>query len=426
MSKSRVGLSDSLDSYDFEYIERGFRAHYELPLETMDLDAVPVAERCSDRCNPDFCDLIMSTESGKNRCRQDRLRSLTMAFEIGQPYETLCHAGLFLVCVPIMQREHPLGGFFFGKCLSARFEDEAFADFAGRVLGLDVDPVRLRAAAETLPVLEARMIHQASEYLFILLYERTQLDPRIIEWRSFKAEQQARIGEIIQERKTSGGSNRYPFDREQELIAKVKAGDRVGAKEILNRILGSILFKSPGKIDILKARLVELLSILSRGAAEAGTDIEPLLEKNVGYINKVISLNTQDEICAWISIALDDFIENVYQQQEPLSRDRIDLAQKYISDNYAGRVTVKDVAKAANLSESRLSHLFRDQLGTTVMDYLLTMRTSRAKTLLLTSSKTCIEIAYETGFNDPSYFTRSFRSRAGVSPSVYRKLHPDG
>ena len=346
-----------------------------------------------------------------------------MAFEIGQPYETLCHAGLFLVCVPIMEHEHPLGGIFFGKCLSEPLENTAFADMADRLRDVDIARDDLRQVAATLPVMGARAIHQASQHLFILLYERTKLDPRVIRWRRFKTDQQARIGEIIQERKGRGGGIRYPYNREQELMGKVRAGDRVGSREILNEILGAILFSNPGKLDILKARLVELLSILSRGAVESGADIEPLLEQNVGYITTVISLETQDDICAWISTTLNNFVESIYDQQESMPHDRLALAQNFMDAHYAERLTVRDVADAANLSESRLSHLFREQLATTVMDYLLEVRVSRAKTLLLTTGMTCTEITYETGFNEPSYFTRCFRRSVGSSPREFRKSY---
>jgi two-component system, response regulator YesN len=416
-----VNLKDTFDVEAFKYIEHSFRQHFGLPLETLDLSATAKPGCCSSDCNPDFCLLVAGTKSGGGRCRQDHLRSLSMAFEIGQPYETLCHAGLFLVCIPIMEHERPLGGVFFGKCLAEPLDATALADMADRLQDVDIGRDELRRAAAMLPVMGARAIHQASQHLFILLYERTQLDPRVIHWRGLKTDQQARIGEIIPEKKGRGRGIRYPYNREQELMGKVRAGDRVGSREILNEILGAILFSNPGKLDILKARLVELLSVLSRGAVESGTDIEPLLEQNVGYITTVISLETQDDICAWISTALNDFMESIYDQQESMPRDRMTLAQNFLEGHYPERLTVRDVAEAANLSESRLSHLFRERLATTVMDYLLAVRVSRAKTLLLTTSMTCTEIAFETGFNDPSYFTRCFRRSVGSSPREFRK-----
>jgi two-component system response regulator YesN len=425
LPKLEISLEDALDIGTFRYIERSFRRHFELPLETLDLRGIPVKGRCSSRCTSEFCRLVSKAQSGENRCYQDRLRSLTMAFETGQPYETLCHAGLFLVCIPVMERELPLGGIFFGRCLSEPLDDTAVLDMTGRLQDLRIDPSAFMHAAEQLPVMGARKIHQAAQHLFILLYERTKLDPRVIHWRRFKTDQQARIGEIIQESKSRGGVMRYPYEREYELMEKVRAGDRVGAREILNEILGAILFSNPGKIDILKARLVELLSILSRGAVEFGLGIESVLERNVGYINKVLSLGTQDEICAWISAALNDFIEDVYGRHDVSPRDPLVLAQNFIKRRFGDPLNVRRIAAEANLSESRLSHLFRERLGTTVIEYLLSVRLNRAKTLLLTTNMTCTEIALEAGFNDPSYFTRCFRKKTGFTPRKFRNDHRD-
>ena len=92
-------------------------------------------------------------------------------------------------------------------------------------------------------------------------------------------------------------------------MGKVKIGDRTGAKEILNSILGTILFKTIAETGILKARLLELLSILSRSAVEGGVNIDIMLEKNLMYVNKVMHIDNQEDLCAWISRALDEFIE---------------------------------------------------------------------------------------------------------------------
>lgn len=75
----------------------------------------------------------------------------------------------------------------------------------------------------------------------------------------------------------------YPLETEQELIRRVEIGDRVGAKEILNRLLGDIIVKHSGDIDLLKARFLELMVILSRAAVEAGASLEQLLGINYQY-----------------------------------------------------------------------------------------------------------------------------------------------
>ena len=93
--------------------------------------------------------------------------------------------------------------------------------------------------------------------IYIMLYETTNLDPRIIQWRRRKSEQQAQISDFIQQQKKLGAGDKYPYQNERELINKVKIGDKIGAKKILNTILATIMFRNPGQLDVLKTRLIE-------------------------------------------------------------------------------------------------------------------------------------------------------------------------
>jgi two-component system response regulator YesN len=405
----------------FRSIETTFRKHFNLPVETIDALGRQVSSHCSADCRPAFCDLIVKNRAGRKRCLQDRIRSLHIAFETGQPYSAVCHAGILFNCVPVMNQDVPLGGILVGKCLSEPFSPAIQEDMEKRLLGLRLPKTALFRAAGQLPTLNARTIHDAVEFLFILLYETARLDPRVIEWRRLQTLQQAQIGEAIQQRKLAGLEEKYPFQSERQLIAKVKIGDKTGAREILNSILGSILFRNPGQLNILKVRLVELLGMLSRSASEAGVDPDVLLEKNADYINKVLILQTQEEICAWISFALNDFIDSVYALQKPLRQSRLGPALEYIQKHYREKLTLEEIARAAHLSVSRLCHLFREQMGFPVFDYITSLRISRAKSLLLSTDRTCLQICYDSGFFNLSYFNRTFRQQTGMTPTQFRR-----
>ena len=351
---------------------------------------------------------------------RDRLRNLRMAFETGQPYTTLCHAGIIVSCVPVMNNEIPLGGIILGKCLSEPFGLAIEEDMKKRLLGLRIQKNALFSAARKLHIFGARYIHEAVEFLFIMLYNTASLDPRVIKWKQQKTLQQAQIGEIIQQQKLASLDEKYPFQREQELIAKVKIGDKTGAREILNSILGNILFRNPGQLNILRVRLVELLSILSRSASESGVDPDILLEKNSDYINRVITLETQEDICVWISRALNDFIDSVYELQKVQKYTRLKLALEYLQKNFKNKISLKDIAKNSHISVSRLCHLFKEQLNTTVFDYLTNLRINRVKNLLLSTDMACIEICFGSGFTNLSYFNRTFKNRMGMTPTQFR------
>lgn len=416
-----VPLTDLVTKDHFKRIQSVFSKNYNFPIETTGINGAEIRQMCSATCHPQFCKLVRGSKTGAKRCHQDRLRGLNISIETGQPYISLCHAGIALVCVPIMEKDTPLGGMFFGKCLWQPLNDTIEQDILKRLQGLKLQTNRLIASVDKLPIIANRKIYEAAEFLFILLYEVTELDPRIIKWRRLKTQQQTEIEEFIRENKESGLDKHYPYQSERELIGKVKIGDRTGAREILNSILGTILFQNPGDINVLKARLVELLTVLSRSAAEGGVDINLLLEKNLKYLNKVINIDSQEDLCVWISLALNDFIESVYTSQDARKITQVKPALEYMEACYDQPITLADIAKAAHLSISRLAHLFKEQMGITTIDYLTGVRIGHAKRLLLATDKTCTKICFDVGYNNQSYFTRIFKDAVGMTPRKFRE-----
>jgi len=412
--------SKFLKQEHFDKIESVFRRHFQLGLEVTDNGGKNIQQMCSGDYEPRFCRLVRSKAKGLRRCKEERLRSLGIAIETGQSYITLCHAGIVLVCVPVMDKDRALGGIFFGKCLWEPVTQVLIEDVKKRLDDISIDEKKLVEAMRELPVIQGRKINEASEFLFDLLYEVAGFDPRVIRWRRERSEQQSQIGQFIQERKKLGTEWQYPLESERELMGKVKIGDRTGAKEILNSILGTILFKDIGELGILKARMLELLSILNRSAVEGGVDIDVMLEKNLAYVNKVMHIDNQEDLCAWISRALNEFIELVYSSQDARKVTQIRPAINYIDANFDKLITLAEVARASHLSVSRLAHLFKEQMGITIIDYLTSVRIERAKQLLLATEQNCTEICFEVGYNNQSYFTRTFKSLVGMTPRQFR------
>jgi len=404
----------------FERIEGVFRRHFQLGLETTNISGAETKQLCSSDCHPAFCRVVRSSTTGRRRCYKERGRSLEIAIETGQSYISLCHAGIVLICVPVMDKDKALGGMFFGKCLWEPPTEILVKDIRKRLKDVRVDKKKLVAAMRKLPVIHGRKIHKAAEFLFDLLYEVGGFDPRVIRWRQQRSEQQSQIGEFIQERKKVGTEWRYPLESERELMGKVKIGDRTGAKEILNSILGTILFHNPGDLGVLKARLLELLSILNRSAVEGGVDIDVMLEKNLTFVNKVMQINNQQDLCAWISTALNEFVELVYSSQDAKKVTQIRPAINYIDANYDKPITLVEIARASHLSVSRLAHIFKGQMGITIIDYLTSVRIERAKQLLLATEQNCTEICFQVGYNNQSYFTRTFKDLVGMTPRQFR------
>lgn len=116
----------------------------------------------------------------------------------------------------------------------------------------------------------------------------------------------------------------------------------------------------------------------------------------------------------------------------------IDSVQELITDLYSTKtiklnevvalhifsnLSVNELAKLCNMSLSSFKRAFSTFFNDSPKNYINDKKIHKAKELLLASKMNISDIAYETGFNDPLYFTRLFKKRIGISPSEFRSQH---
>lgn len=96
----------------------------------------------------------------------------------------------------------------------------------------------------------------------------------------------------------------------------------------------------------------------------------------------------------------------------------------YIKQNFNQKWTIKELAKDLNLSESYVSHLFKEETGYTVMEYLKEYRIMQAKALMLLSpsDSTIKDCARACGFESDAHFNRVFKKETGMTPNAYKQM----
>ncbi len=93
---------------------------------------------------------------------------------------------------------------------------------------------------------------------------------------------------------------------------------------------------------------------------------------------------------------------------------------EYINDNLGVSISVKDLAKVANISLSRFFPYFKSQMRQSPMDYVKKTRITQACRLLGTTEMPIARIAERVGFSNQFHFSRVFKEICGETPSIYR------
>lgn len=93
----------------------------------------------------------------------------------------------------------------------------------------------------------------------------------------------------------------------------------------------------------------------------------------------------------------------------------------YLNENYGQKLTLEDIANEFFISKTALSYGFKKYMDCTLIDFLLSIRLTKAKEFLLGTKKSIEEISELCGFSSANYFGLIFKQKENLSPAHYRK-----
>ena len=147
--------------------------------------------------------------------------------------------------------------------------------------------------------------------------------------------------------------------------------------------------------------ILSLMEMIHRVTTEKGDNYhaiaDSLLEVIVAYVGRYLKRKSKYDFVS-------EFKNLMYQN---ISNSEFDLAAEIKKSGY---------------TQDHFRRCFKQDTGTTPLDYLTTLRITQAKKLLRAMPPQSVEsIAAGCGFKDEFYFSRTFKKRVGISPLAYRK-----
>lgn len=219
----------------------------------------------------------------------------------------------------------------------------------------------------------------------------------------------------------NANDNHYPIDLEHRLQEAIIDGNESDARELLNRLLGEIFFRTNGDFNTIKTRSLELLVLLSRSAIEGGADPEQIFALNDNYMQEIENFDTTEKLATWLSGIINRFIGYVFEFGDIKHSVTLRKIIAYIRNNYSKKITLDDIAEHVYMSKSHISKIFNEELHVSISAYIRDVRVEKSKHLLCDPTLTIAQVANLTGFDDQSYFTKQFKVHTGISPKIFRE-----
>lgn len=347
---------------------------------------------------------------------QSNAFSLQEAIRWGEPFVFYPAKGIVSWIVALVDQRRVQGGLLGGEVLAA---DARAAEVAGHLIEQGLAPAAARALAGRLRVWPADRIKAAALFLQETFYRASGWKPVLLEENRIKALQQRQISAAIAEHKKDGAPG-YSIDQERLLLALIRAGDHNGARRRLNEMLGAMyLFSS--RLAVLRARAIELMGYLTRAAVEDNPVLEPLIERNHRWMQKLIVAPDFETLSHVLMQALDDFMQGIYARGFNCYHPHVGRILDFIARHYCEPLALPQIAGQTGISVSRVAHLVKQHTGKTVWQHIMRMRIAKARELLKNTGEDCSQVAAATGFCDQSYFTKHFRRLTGTTPAHYRR-----
>ena len=349
-------------------------------------------------------------------CQRHLSFSMGESFALGEPYIFFCPAGFAEIAVPLFCNGVRNGCVLAGPLVLGSVDESLLA----RVMELNPGDASLfpRVALFLQNIKEhtPEQVQKIATLLYASVLSTRQNRDEYDRLRS-RNQSQTATGETIQLFKLAvATADADGEDLEQNLLDALRARDRDAVDTAASAIFDDILLVEAGNFDLIRMRLFELFTTLSKAALEAGISLNSVLASGLDPLEQLNRASGVEDLAVWMRNLIDHFFSLVPPRPTPAYSPLIAQALALIDERYAEKLTLRDVAGSIHINESYLSKLFKKELGVGFTDYLNSLRIRKSVELLAGGEHNLLEIAGMVGFEDQSYFTKVFKKMTGKTP----------
>ena len=181
--------------------------------------------------------------------------------------------------------------------------------------------------------------------------------------------------------------------------------DDILGDKLLEPLNSGHLMISPEIEDTVKEQCEQLVEIYGAKKEESQSKITAQIKTKIILLQFILELWKKGFI-----------VENDTGGKNTVEKEMV----SYIQQNFTGKILLKEFGEQFHLSEKYISRYFKEHFHITISQYVTYLRLEHAKQLLQDTDIPVTEVAMQSGYQNVSYFIRSFKKTYGMSPLKYR------
>lgn len=366
-----------------------------------------------------YCTLFQKACGNICPCKETHNYGFKEAQKLGDGYIFTCPAGYIHFAMVVVQKGEIKAKILAGP-IAVDYPNINNIDNVIKKYDLSLNyRSKLLQAYSAAPLIEpyrARYFWKMLSQLVINLEKAVKFDENIEKTKEVQQQKVGEYMELVRQAQTMS----LQYDMEKQLIEDVVKGNKEHARSILNEMLGRIYFTSGNNIEIIKARAIELIALLSRAVVENGGSENTVYEMTDSSLHNISNVKDLTELSYMLLEVLDMFCNAAFSKYNKSDVPALKRALEYIDKHYSANVCLEEVAENVGLNAAYFSTLFKKELGVNFSKYLTEKRIEAAKDMLKNTNAPLIEIAMSLGYENQSYFSSVFKKYCNMTPKEYR------
>jgi AraC-like DNA-binding protein/ligand-binding sensor protein len=356
------------------------------------------------------CSLCRQCQNSKSTRSGFHAENIIKAYAAGRVYIYMCKAGLVFWASLLFSK---------GRCYGALV--------AGRVLGMKREKAAKRLSMQSMLSPEAAyerlaaFPEKSAEEIKALAKLLSTCARRISEGKA-PLQGQAGAAKISTEPYRAKA-----LDTEKMLMAAMRRGDVNTGRKFLKE-LAALYFpagngrETPEELCRMKLRAIELATLLSRAALGPETTVDKaILDLNNRHLSRIREAKKAEELSGILYTLLDRTGGQLFSFKGMQHASALRKAERFIWENYTHKISLREIAQVSGLSATYFCTIFKEEMGENLSNRINRLRVEKAESMLGATRLSLDDIAGACGFEDTSWFSKTFKSYTGLSPGRYRE-----